>query len=97
MSITPGPWVVDQDKPQWVVATDRHVALAFSGDDHGHANARMISAVPDMINALQAFAMFFENSGEPIMKCWDRPSPVKRVEIVKTMRAAIAKATGEPA
>ena len=56
---TPGPWVVDYSHPDWVEGTTiwaNDVVIAHAVADQHHqteANARLISAAPDLLAALR--------------------------------------------
>jgi hypothetical protein len=93
MSHTPGPWVLDGDDiiertgflgGVYVAHKDSgRVAEAFvncrvTTDDECRANARLIAAAPDLLNALKTLASVAESRGIP----------------ADAARAAIAKATG---
>ena len=93
--ITPGPWKVvflNRDLPPHVLKKIRYkpvevligeTPLRIANDDSGDANACLIAAAPDLLEALKA-----------IMN--ERWSPAGRSEHVSDMaRAAILKATGE--
>lgn len=87
---TPGPWrwdgnVCDYDpenEAPWLV-TEMHSAVVLGGSINcgNEANARLIAAAPDLLDALQAFATEIvpNNTDDPL---W------------MSARAAIAKATG---
>ena len=84
---TPGPWgwdstVWDYDPVQeapWLVTTEGDRVLSGSIQCTSKANARLIAAAPDLLEALQGFIEGAEAMG------WS----------TKKARAAIAKATGE--
>lgn len=91
---TPGPWSLDDvERCGYQVNADgRGVAFAIQRDDHptlgqgishetASANALLIHAVPDLLNALAVLADAAEARGIPC----------------DAARAAIAKATGETA
>jgi len=91
---TPGPWVVDpDDRPdmEWnnhiISATHPHLTICFMSHDgdgineHGEANARLIAAAPDLLEALRPFANF----------ACDEPCDCHNCRA----RAAIAKALGQ--
>ena len=83
---TPGPWAIQQHvKHGWFVITadGSEVAGAL-----GLKNALLVSAAPDLLQALQAMSSSFHG--------------VERMEqhmqqAAEMARAAIVKATGEPA
>ena len=102
---TPGPWnLADSDLPvsQVAVASEktfgrkhstiaRVVDPAFVGmsSTEGIANARLIAAAPDLLQAALAMTQGYEGLNP------DAFSPTV-CHALKTARAAIAKATGEP-
>ena len=80
---TPGPWTVDN---QYIHGPDGIRFLAVAGDGAGQANARLIAAVPDMLNLLTAADRLEELTGENLA--------VYARTYAALARAAIAKATG---
>lgn len=50
---TPGPWQVDEDFPQDILAGDRRIAVSAFPDAEGSANAHLIAAAPDLYKALK--------------------------------------------
>ncbi len=87
---TPGPWTIDWNVSRLdifsadaatLVATLRRSALSPGIDDAAKANARLIAAAPELLEALQAVQAFI--TGEP-----------NAVEPFGMVRAAIAKAGG---
>ena len=83
MSYTPGPWKATASNG--IVAADGKSVAAISSNSSRNwsvkqANARLISAAPDLLASLEALA-----------RHWDKPAP----EDVINARAAIAKAKGE--
>jgi hypothetical protein len=90
---TPGPWVTDDiqegDKYRYVLASENEEVIArimllspWGLIITAEANARLIAAAPDLLEALKAFAneIVPNNPNDPL---W------------VNARAAIAKATGE--
>lgn len=96
---TPGPWTLGIGGADRVFATapnarKRLVAIAAHqhGDEDYHyaecgANAVLIAAAPDLLEAAQAALRWFDS--QPAMQLDWRD----RVEVSKTLRAAIARAT----
>ena len=80
---TPGPWTVDN---QYIHGPDGIRFLAVAGDGAGQANARLIAAAPELIEALEAVLPDLEH-----YVATHGPGPDKRLAIA---RAAIAKARG---
>lgn len=87
---TPGPWRIGTPPPngQQTIGTDQGLMVAVATTGAGvqtKANAHLIAAAPDLLEALQA--LMDDNSALDGMywaDCCDKA------------RAAIAKATGEP-
>lgn len=89
---TPGPWTIDWNVSRLdifsadaatLVATLRRSALSPGIDDTAKANARLIAAAPDMLEALQKLCAIQEYGDVASWASeWDEA------------RAAIAKATG---
>lgn len=80
---TPGPWFIsDSVRPSVVVGNER-VFVGTLNTDENIANARLISAAPELLSAIQ----FLIGASVPMSRqqseCW------------KALEAAIAKATGE--
>jgi hypothetical protein len=107
---TPAPWkathpIQDADAARHIwTQTDpatghRELVAIIPGaeGDHVSADARLIAAAPDMLAALQLALHALENArieydyhGNPMDKC-----DADVITAVDTLRAAIAKATGE--
>lgn len=95
---TPAPWFHDDDgddRTMYVYVFDRTPAAPiarvdirhiYSGIHDGRANASLIAAAPDLLEALQAYDAWADK-----VLCTD--DELKRIR--EQMRAAIAKATGE--
>lgn len=82
---TPGPWTVERDGPnrRWLVnGDDFAVATCDGAIRRQEADARLIAAAPDLLNALRDM---LDGTGDIT------------AERVGRARAAIAKATGEAA
>lgn len=85
---TPGPWQVDGN---YIHGTNGKRFLADAGDGEGLTNARIISAAPELLDALRmASVLLWKNSGRLIS-----PNRADIDEAFEAMRNAIAKATGE--
>jgi hypothetical protein len=98
---TPGPWWVDgadlyrKDEINIKSVADhpndeRYVAAAIGGLNDGvqEANARLIAAAPDLLEALRIAEGLVDDTcfqQDPANECWNT---------LRTVRAAIAKATG---
>lgn len=89
---TPGPWQYDDNECPWVFdQSGNTVAKIFSSKPDGvflgdetKANARLIAAAPELLEALQAMVAMYAPRGGRIV--FDDPSDAAR--------AAIAKAKG---
>lgn len=98
---TPGPWSWDAapdhnwDVQVWSSPNSRVCFVAHDGEKGnrtGQANARLISAAPDMYEALDKFVEHYVgmiNSGD--CGFWNPEDE----DFVKAARAALAKARGE--
>jgi len=102
---TPGPWrisaesqsIVEQDnqaigsKLGLLIATAHGYTDSgyFPDDDEGVANARLIAAAPELLEALKIFLNEFNDF--EVMK----RTPIAYHKVVKAAHAAIAKAEGE--
>ncbi len=91
-SITPEPWVIDLDwlpdeHPDWrciiIESGDKHFRTRVSGH-MGEANARLIAAAPELLEALRGLAYPGAYEGQP-----------SESERIAAARAAIAKAEGK--
>jgi len=101
---TPGPWVLEQDGDVYVrLAPDNVIRCMDERSDvaisQDYANARLIAAAPDLLAALQVALHALENArleydyhGNPMDKC-----DADVIAAVDTLRAVIAKATGDAA
>jgi len=96
---TPGPWVfsaidstegflvVEKARPKSLVATvcKRNGCGWTCPHEEPWANARLIAAAPDLLEAAKT-----------LMEYWDNGTPVRPgCEDIETLRAAIAKAEGQ--
>jgi hypothetical protein len=89
---TPGPWIVKRAGGIDVMTADRRLLIAdcagnkVGGYEESQANALLIAAVPDLLEALKALLRESVNeSGAPL-----RPSR----EAIATAQAAVVKAVG---
>ena len=96
---TPGPWKVvndwngrpvkiiaphaDPHKPGGIVDITRDRAISLPSSEEGSANARLISAAPDLLDVCKEALQREEDTGE---SCGSR-------DFIERLRAAIAKAT----
>lgn len=86
MAYTPGPWiVVDFD-----IRDKEHghaIAAAWGRPDEDWDNANAIAAVPEMIEALEAF-----------ITAWEQSRQLEKTDVaLRLAKAAIAKVRGEEA
>lgn len=86
---TPGPWGIDRSIGVWIMAGSLHVATIprAADGDWSPANARLIAAAPDMLEALKMARKW--------MSWWSDVHPDDKVVIA--INDAIAKAEGAPA
>lgn len=100
-NFTPGPWVCYADtpsvEPNWHIVTSAnrqrvianvHIEPGVAMDE---ANAKLITAAPEMLEALQLFERYEQEmeSGDHI------DGMITYAQLRDAARAAIAKATGE--
>lgn len=86
---TPGPWNYCAEEPDWVTDSNDNIAVArvtrYNTDAEAqHANAKLIAAAPELLEAL-----------ELILSYHDDGNCVLHKEDVSMARAAIKKALGE--
>jgi len=92
---TPGPWKVDEHND--VGAEGRHVAtLSLYGDGSDDANAHLIAAAPDLLEALRTAEAALADIGDADREPGDDVEWCERraAEALPLVRAAIAKARG---
>ena len=86
---TPGPWAIYVNAPSDIVirkmSKDGYELCSIARVSSGYANARLIAAAPELLEALQKIA---GNTYDE----WTNGAEAGRIA-----RAAIAKATGEEA
>lgn len=98
---TPGPWSVG-GKTGFLnqIAINPSIGCAYGAGEEVIANARLISAAPDLLEALQAIVKRIEyytnvgSAGQPNIEDWEYTEGSR--DMAKA-RAAISKATGEKA
>lgn len=85
---TPGPWQAigtcvgnAKGERRFVVGITR---TAYASQDEMRANARLIAAAPELLEALEAVDRMFSEPGK-----WNK------ISVRDCVRAAIAKATGD--
>ncbi len=89
--ITPGPWAVERADDAYCIANVGNLVIMPCGGkvkhDNAEADARLISAAPDLLEALEMIVAeadsYTARTGKPIYNWLDQA------------RAAIAKARGE--
>lgn len=93
---TPGPWLTTESTEHWgrvnvtvqAAFTANEIATAWQGTtDVNRANARLIAAAPDLLEALELMLDRFRDT-EGSHGQWEE-------EATENARAAIAKARGE--
>jgi hypothetical protein len=90
---TPGPWQVDIDDGDVTVFSGGvNIAKIHGGEAEYLANAQLIAAAPEMLEALTLYALPFDDEKEARAEFGH--AAVDR-DLVR--RSAIAKATGSPA
>ena len=90
---TPGPWAQDvygsiNDKTGNTIRVE---GLALSSGSEAKANARLIAAAPELLEALKEYIAAGENS---VTATDDVAAMIRFGEADKAARSAIAKATG---
>lgn len=101
---TPGPWGLALHDPQAVMAADGIVVVNIDGDgdEEDLANARLIAAAPELLEALIGVHSFEFPTTRPDSLCWcppkwhDYPAGQQPPHSAQCQEAkdAIAKATG---
>ena len=101
---TPGEWFARKDEgwKGWSVADDAHTLIATVSDDDEHlhdneqdeANARLIAAAPDMLEALESFNHLVpELWGDMVVD--GQMTLIVDEDTIDAIKAAIKKARGE--
>jgi hypothetical protein len=100
---TPGPWKPHHIKEHFS-GTPELFQIHWSDDGecvseivHGAANAHLISAAPELLEALKLVATAFYSNADLVTKSNDFGYSIEQVEAIESARAAIAKATGSKA
>ena len=83
---TPGPWAI---AGHYIGTLGVNVATVGYASGAEHANARLIAAAPDLLAALERIANSEEYHGDAFSCDFET--------LQNVARAAIAKATGQPA
>lgn len=89
---THGPWNYCADEPDWVADSNDNIAVArvtrYNTDAEAqHANAKLIAAAPELLEALQIIT--------PLYEALMRDCGLEHKEMIAISRAAINKALGE--
>lgn len=89
---TPGPWNYCAEEPDWVTDSNDNIAVAMvtrynTDAEAQHANAKLIAAAPDLLEALQRIT--------PLYEALMRDCGLEHKEMIATSHAAINKALGE--
>lgn len=99
---TPGPWAIRYDYVVQAQSFDGGrlvpVAQPYGVNSDGtdlFANARLIAAAPDLLEALSKFVEFAEQYGEVVFSGGGMPVIDAMNACTTKARAAITKATGE--
>ena len=94
---TPGPWYIDCQNESAAIGyraiVDNEGYTICNPSPMGQADAKLIAAAPELLAALQAVWKFFEPVYVSAMA--DDTERTAQDELMDTVRAAIAKATGE--
>jgi hypothetical protein len=103
---TPGPWVIDKSNPVKIQGIGpqpqiRYPVCSVSAfGKHWQANARLIAAAPELLDALELIANALSPNALPVngmMVNYDHALMVREEadRCFEIARAAIAKATGQ--
>ena len=96
MTHTPGPWKIIKPKVGAdfeICARGKYsIAVAFSDSMDGEANARLIAATPDMLDALREMVDAFADCAGDTR---DAEQASREFNALDSARAAIRKATEE--
>ena len=90
---TPGPWAVRVEEQHYVPSAEGRIANVlfpryYADGAEVMANARLISAAPELLEAMELLMTEVEESGNADAKDFGWP------KAIKSARAAIAKAAG---
>ncbi len=95
MSYTPGPWKVNKDFHPHVHGHDGSMVAVAQGHDKARDNARLISAAPDLLEALQEIVSKNELPSRHFFGGRHLEQYDNLVAMFERARSAIAKARGE--
>lgn len=97
---TPGPWVTEDRTSKGagfsVIATDVHYSCSGVAHYAGEADARLIAAAPDLLEALEQIIWKLRRK-EMVASCPERFEFAKidiNDAVIRLAREALAKATG---
>jgi hypothetical protein len=96
---TPGPWGIDEGMSVWIMAGPLHVATIprAADGDWSPANARLMAAAPEMLEALKQIAGALEDWAS-IPPPRDNTGEERALVVAAALaRAVAAKAEGEEA
>ena len=99
---TPGPWKVGARHPGRIIAPESHTIIAYTTEDdempreHEAANAQLIAAAPEMLEALEETAQFLARPSDdaPCHVGITTKEKCGRCSRAARVFAAIAKARG---
>lgn len=102
---TPGPWTLTADGAGWYIecSPERGHSVAYiraeigeedpdTSDDEKEANARLIAAAPELLEALQAVSRSFPTDRDMRDAGWERAEIDLACRDYEAARAAISKA-----
>jgi lactate dehydrogenase-like 2-hydroxyacid dehydrogenase len=92
---TPGPWNYCAEEPDWVTDSNDNIAVArvtrYNTDAEAqHANAKLISAAPELLEALQSLINDYDDFRE---RTGHTNNPQNKM--ILNAKSAIKKALGE--
>ncbi len=99
---TPGPWRVEHDYKPYIIhgnGADQIVCSIVglaAGSKHADANARLVSAAPQLLEALTELILIDDDYEIGDLCGVVRMSSPRLTKAIAAARAAIAKATGAP-
>lgn len=88
---TPGPWHVASTSGRMIITETRVPCIAETYNEDAEANARLMAASPELLDALNAVMTDISDAA------FNGVTSPLHIETRNKVRVAIAKATGEPA